>query len=132
MSKNSRVFALLAVAALAVCAAGSAGSAGASGPAASASKSCSISGQETDFGHNMYLDGLTVRHASCRKGKAVVRGYTACRYNRSGLNGKCPGRIHGFKCHEGNRTIAPHIQYSVHVTCKHGAKRVKFTYTQQV
>ncbi len=106
-------------------------SAGAS-PAATASKTCSISGQQRDYGHNMYLDALSVRGARCGKGKAVVNGYTKCRYKHGGLNGRCPNRIKKYKCGEGRRTVAPHIQYSVNVSCKHGSKRIKFTYTQQV
>ena len=131
MLKKSRILALLAVAALAVCAF-AAGSAGAKGSAASASKTCGITGHQTDYGHNMYLDALAVRSTSCAKGKAVVNGYTACRYKHGGLNGTCPNRVQTFKCHEGKRTIAPHIQYSVAVGCRHGGKIIRFTYTQQV
>ena len=80
----------------------------------------------------MYTTSLAVRHTSCAKGKAVVKGYTKCRYKHGGLNGHCPNRVKKFKCGEGKRTLAPHIQYSVKVSCKRGSKRVKFSYTQQV
>ena len=118
----------IALAAIAATAA-LAGPAGAA-PSASASKSCNVSARA--YGHNMYTTSLAVRHTSCAKGKAVVNGYTKCRYKHGGLNGHCPNRVEKFKCGEGKRTIAPHIQYSVNVSCKRGSKRVKFSYTQQV
>ena len=101
-------------------------------PAASASKTCNISGHQRDYGHNMYLDALSVHGTSCRTGRKVVKGYTKCRYKHGGLNGRCPNRVKRYKCGEGKRTVAPHIQYSVNVACKRGSKRIKFTYTQQV
>ena len=99
---------------------------------ASASKSCGISGIQRAYGHNMYLDALSTRNTSCRKGRKVLKGYTKCRYKHGGLNGRCPNRVERYKCGEGKRTVAPHIQYSVNVACKRGARRIKFTYTQQV
>jgi hypothetical protein len=99
---------------------------------ASASGSCNISGIQRAYGHNMYLDALSTRHTSCRTGRKVVKGYTKCRYKHGGLNGHCPNRVKRYKCGEGKRTIAPHIQYSVNVSCHRGSRKVKFTYTQQV
>jgi hypothetical protein len=100
--------------------------------AAGASKSCNISGIQRAYGHNMYLDALGVRNTSCRTGRKVVKGYTKCRYKHGGLNGRCPNRVKRYNCGEGKRTVAPHIQYSVNVRCKRGARKIKFTYTQQV
>lgn len=105
-------------------------SAGAS--AASASGSCNISGIQRAYGHNMYLDALKTHRTSCRTGRKVVKGYTKCRYKHGGLNGRCPNKVKRYKCGEGKRTVAPHIQYSVNVSCHRGARKVKFTYTQQV
>ncbi len=118
----------LALAAIAATAA-LAGPAGAA-PSASASKGCNF--DRRGYGHNMYLTALSVRHTSCAKGKSVVNGYTKCRYKHGGLNGHCPNKVKRFKCGEGKRTIAPHIQYSVNVSCKRGSRRIKFAYTQQV
>jgi hypothetical protein len=105
----------------------------AASPVAEASQTCNINGQQRKFGHNMYLDALSVRRNSCRTGKAVVKGYAKCRYKHGGLNGRCPNRIQKYKCREGRRTVAPHIQYSATVKCQRGASRtIKFTYTQQI
>ena len=101
-------------------------------PAANASSSCNISGHQRDYGHNMYLDALSTHSASCRTGRKVVKGYTKCRYKHGGLNGRCPNKVKRYRCGEGKRTVAPHIQYSVNVSCRHGSHKVKFTYTQQV
>ncbi len=97
---------------------------------ATASNGCTVPPRA--YGHNMYTTSLSVRHSSCRTGRKVVKGYTKCRYKHGGLNGRCPSRIKKYKCHEGRRTLAPHIQFSVKVGCKRGSKRVKFSYTQQV
>ena len=101
-------------------------------PAASASGTCNIKGHQRDYGHNMYLDALKTQSTSCRTGRKVVNGYTKCRYKHGGLNGRCPNKVKRFKCGEGKRTVAPHIQYSVNVSCHRGSRKVKFTYTQQV
>ncbi len=93
---------------------------------------CGIKGQQRDFGQNMYLDALSTKHVSCHTGKQVVNQYSQCRYNNGGLNGRCGGRVKGFKCTEGKRTVAPGIQYSVSVSCKKGSHKVAFTYTQQI
>jgi hypothetical protein len=130
MKATLKLATTIAAAALATAALAAPGAAANS--AASASKSCNISGHQRDYGHNMYLDALSASHTSCRTGRKVLKGYTKCRYKHGGLNGHCPNRVMRYKCGEGKRTIAPHIQYSVNVACKRGSKRIKFTYTQQV
>jgi len=115
--------ALIAAAALAVPGAGAKS-------LASASKGCNVDTRA--YGHNMYTTSLAVSHTSCRTGRKVVKGYTKCRYKHGGLNGRCPSKVKRFKCGEGKRTVAPHIQYSVKVSCKRGSRKVKFSYTQQV
>jgi hypothetical protein len=117
-------------AAAALCLAAIAAPGAAAQPAASASKSCNVDTRA--YGHNMYTTSLAVRQTSCRTGRKVLKGYTKCRYQHGGLNGHCPNRVKRYKCGEGKRTLAPHIQYSVKVSCKRGSKRVKFSYTQQV
>jgi hypothetical protein len=115
--------ALIATAALAVPGAGAKS-------VASASKGCSVDARA--YGHNMYTTSLSVKHTSCRTGRKVVKGYTKCRYKNGGLNGHCSNKVKRYVCGEGKRTIAPHIQYSVKVSCHRGSRKVKFSYTQQV
>jgi len=130
MRSTLKIAMTLAAAALATAALAAPGAGAAA--TATASKSCNIDGHQSDYGHNMYLDALSVRSTSCRTGRKVVKGYTKCRYKHGGLNGRCPNRVKRYKCGEGRRTVAPHIQYSVNVSCKRGSRKVKFTYTQQV
>ncbi|MGZ5322810.1 MAG: hypothetical protein ACXWZ3_01850 [Solirubrobacterales bacterium] len=118
------------IAAAALCLAAIAAPGAAAQPAASASKGCNVDARA--YGHNMYTTSLAVRQTSCRTGRKVIKGYTKCRYKHGGLNGRCPNRVKRYKCGEAKRDLAPHIQYSVKVSCKRGSKRVKFSYTQQV
>lgn len=101
-------------------------------PTASASSACSVTGKERDYGKNMYLTALATKGTPCSKGFQVVNQYSTCRYSHGGLNGRCPSKIKKFKCHEGKRTVAPGIQYSVNVACTHGSSKVNFSYTQQI
>ena len=129
MSSTLKIAITSAAAALIATAALAAPGAGAKSQA-SASKGCSV--ETRAYGHNMYTTSLAVRNTSCRTGRKVIKGYTKCRYKHGGLNGRCPNRVQKYKCGEGKRTVAPHIQYSVKVSCKRGSRKVKFSYTQQV
>jgi hypothetical protein len=119
MSRVVRTSAVVAALALA-----SAGGASAGGPQAHAAGKCNISGQERSFG-TTYVTSISVRHTSCRKGKAVVRAFHKC---RKGPRGKCHHRVLRFKCSERRSGIS--VQFNSRVTCKRGAKVVKHTYTQ--
>ena len=132
MARGRLLMVLLGVAVFALTAL-AAGGAAAENPTASASaRSCRVDSDGGVYGRNMYLLSLKVRNTTCRKGKRVVRAYTACRHAHGGLNDRCPNRVERFRCREGERTVAPHIQYTVDVTCRRGARRILFTYTQQV
>jgi hypothetical protein len=98
--------------------------AGAGGPQAHAAGKCNIRGEERSFG-TTYVTSITVRHTSCRTGKAVVRAFHKC---RKGPRGRCHHRVLRFKCSEHRSGIA--VQFNSRVTCKRGAKVVKHTYTQ--
>ena len=106
--------------------------ASADGPSASASRGCSIKGQQRDFPPASYVTSLRVFNASCRKGKSVIRGYHKCRKANGGANGRCPNRILRFRCTEGAREAVPGVQYNAKVTCRRGARKIVSTYTQNV
>ena len=69
-------------------------------------------------------------NTSCGTGKGVVKGFNKCRHQNGGRDGKCNSKVKGFKCSEGKRDGVPHVQYSSHVSCKKGGKKVAFSYTQ--
>jgi hypothetical protein len=133
MARGKRLIVSLTVAALALAALTAAGSASASDVTASASaRGCGVDNHGGAYGKDMYVLDLTVRHTTCRKAKRVIRAYTDCRHQHGGLNGRCPNRVLHYRCSEGERTVAPHIQYTVEVGCRRGERRIRFTYTQQV
>jgi ribonuclease I len=131
MARGKRLIVSLTLAALAL-AALTMGGASAGAPTATASRACSVSSHGGAYGKDMYVLDLSVRHTTCRKGKRVIRAYTDCRHQHGGLNGRCPNRVLHYRCHEGERTVAPHIQYTVEVGCRRGDRRIRFTYTQQI
>lgn len=122
MSRVALVFAVAAVALLAI-----AGAAGASSPQAHAAGKCNIKGQERKLGAS-YVTSLRVTKTSCRTGKSVVRAYNKCRHRSGGAKGHCHHKVKRYKCSEHRAGVS--TQFDASVTCKRGAKRVKFTYTE--
>jgi hypothetical protein len=106
--------------------------ASAEGPSASASRTCSLKGQQRDFPPASYVTSLRVFNTSCRKGKSVIRGYHKCRKANGGANGRCPNRVLRFRCTEGARQAVPGVQYNATVTCRRGTRKIVSTYTQNV
>jgi hypothetical protein len=121
----SRVALVVAVAAVALFAI--AGAAGASSPQAHAAGKCNIKGQERKLGAS-YVTSLRVTKTSCRSGKSVVRAYNKCRHRSGGAKGHCHHKVKRYKCSEHRAGVS--TQFDASVTCKRGAKRVKFTYTE--
>jgi hypothetical protein len=94
--------------------------------AAAAYHRCSI-GDAGSYG-TTYVTSIGVRHVSCAKGKRVIRAYHKCRHKSGGADGRCHHRVLRFRCTE--RRTKGHGQFTAKVTCTHGAKRVRHTYTQ--
>lgn len=99
-------------------------------PASAAAGTCNISGQERKLGAT-YVTSLKTKGVSCRKGKRVVKAFNACRHE-NGAGGRCNRRVLRFRCSEDRFNELKGVQYDSRVTCKRGAKRVRFTYTQNV
>jgi hypothetical protein len=113
---------IVALAACLVVALGSAGGAGADG--VKARTACGF----LQLG-STYVYDLRAKGTSCDKARAVAKGFTKCRKQNGGANGKCHSRVKHFKCSE-DRFDKNDFQYSSDVVCKRGTKRVRFTYTQ--
>jgi hypothetical protein len=122
MSRVALVVAVAAVALLAI-----AGAAGAGSPQAHAAGKCNIKGQERKLGAS-YVTSLRVTKTSCRTGKSVVRAYNKCRHRSGGAKGHCHHKVKHYKCSEHRAGVS--TQFDASATCKRGAKRVKFTYTE--
>lgn len=88
---------------------------------------CSLAGRERSLGPT-YTTSLSVRHTTCRTGYRVVSAFDACRKHH-GKAGHCRHRVLRFSCSE-NRFDQIPTQYDSRVSCRRGAARVKFTYTQ--
>jgi hypothetical protein len=121
----SRVFALVALAAVVLLALAAA--AGASSPEVHAAKSCHLSPYEQKHMGATYVTSLSVRHVSCKTGKAVVRAYQKCRRHH-GYMGRC-GHAAGYSCKR-HLIDKSAVAYDAKVTCRRGVKRVVHTYQQ--
>jgi hypothetical protein len=75
-----------------------------------------------------YVQTLTVKNTSCKKGWKVVRAFHECRKENGGKNGRCKSRVLGYKCNEGKRNGVSGVRYTAKVKCKRGAKVVKHLY----
>jgi hypothetical protein len=100
-------------------------------PAGAASaRSCGIHNQERSFGPT-YVTLVSESGTSCRRAKAVVRAFHACRKAHGGIKrGRCPAKasVLGYRCTEKRGSIP--TQSSGKVTCRNGKARVIHTYTQ--
>ena len=97
-------------------------------PASAEAKRCLGSRGSRSLGPTYVLQ-ITVTHTSCETGKRVVRAYDRCRRRHGGAKGRCPSRVLHYRCTEGRRRTSP-VQFDAPVSCRYGARRVKFTYTQ--
>ena len=93
-------------------------------PAAEARR-CDISGKERRLGAT-YVTTLTVVRVSCATGERVVRAFHRCRRTP---RGRCHARVLRYRCSDRRTSVIP-SQFEARATCRRGARRVKFTYTQ--
>lgn len=96
-------------------------------PGSAAARTCDVRRDAGSFGVT-YVTSLKVSGTSCARGKQVIRAFTACRKAHGGVKGRCNRRVLGYRCRERRSSIA--TQFSSRVTCRAGARRVIFTYTQ--
>jgi hypothetical protein len=127
MSRVARTSALLA--ALALLALAAAGGAVAGSPQVHAAGKCHFHGTEQQHLGASYVTSLSVKNTSCRTGKAVAHAFNNCRHANGGARGHCHHRVKGYSCKEGRRSGIS-TQYDSSATCRRGAKRVHFTFTE--
>jgi hypothetical protein len=109
------VLALLAVAAVAAI------------PATASAASCKLPPDGKGFGPT-YLLSLKTTQTSCSQGKAVVKAFHACATAKS-PKGRCEKKVLGYSCTERRGAAIP-TQFDAKTSCRKGAARVDFTYTQ--
>jgi hypothetical protein len=126
MSRAVRASFVLA-ALFALVAAGS--SAAGSSPRAHAAGKCGFHGTEQQHLGASYVTSLTVRKVSCATGKKVVKAFNKCRHASGGARGRCHHKVMRYSCTEGRRSGIS-TQYDGSATCKRGARRVHFTFTE--
>jgi hypothetical protein len=91
-------------------------------------KACSLVGKERSLGPS-YTLSLRVSGTSCKTGYRVVRAYDACRKRNGGKAGRCHRKVLRFSCSERRPNSIP-TEFDAKVSCRRGAARVKFSYTQ--
>jgi hypothetical protein len=94
-------------------------------PVAASSKSCSA----PKYPGSGYFTSLSVKGTGCAKGRKVALAHYNCR-TKHGKKGKCSSKVLGYQCTE--KRVSIPTEYDSKVTCKNGAKRVIFTYQQNL
>ena len=116
LRSSSLMAALTAVVVLSAPAAVAIGAPAVAAPAASppahAAGSCSV-GQGKGYGYS-YLTSLTVSSTGCSTGRNVAKHH---------------GHVSGWSCSRKRLDTSP-VQYDEKVSCRSGARRVTWTYTQ--
>ena len=116
----------LALGALALIAAGPAS---ASTPVATAAKSCHLTTNQEFHSGATYLLKLSVGGGvSCATGLKVEKAFQSCRRSTAGHT-TCKKRVLGYRCAQ-KVLDSSRTQYDASVTCKAGARKVAFVYTQ--
>jgi hypothetical protein len=100
------------------------GSASAAHPAARPARAC----KPPKYPGLGYFTTLEVAHVSCATGRRVTLAHYRCR-TRHGRSGHCR-RVLGYRCTERRRSIP--TEYNARVACKRGARRVTYTYQQNL
>ena len=95
------------------------------GPAAAATGSCA----PPAYPGSGYFTSLKVSHVGCKSGRTVTLAHYRCR-TENGKKGRCKRRVRGYSCSEKRNSIPTEI--NSRVTCKKGAKRVVYTYQQNI
>jgi hypothetical protein len=94
-------------------------------PAAQAARSCS----PPSYPGQGYFTSLQVAHVTCATGRKVTLAHYRCRI-KHGRRGHCSGVLR-YRCTEGPRQSSS-VEYNARVTCKRGARKVVYTYTQDL
>ena len=82
-----------------------------------------------DYPGSGYYQYLTVTGASCAEATKQVSAYTRCR-RRDGLDGRCQGKVRGYRCHEKRESIP--TEFDGRVVCTKDGARVVHYYQQNV
>ena len=114
--------ALAVAAVLAVC---SAATAAAAGPPAHVAATCS----PPAYPGSGYFTSLTAKSVSCATARKVTLAHYRCR-TRSGKRGRCHHRVLRYRCSETRTSISTEL--NGRVTCRRGARRVVYTYQQNL
>lgn len=95
-------------------------------PAASAAKSCAT----PKYPGQGYFTSLKVKGTGCAKGRKVALAHHDCR-TEDGPKGRCTRKVRRYRCSETRGAAIP-TEYNARVTCRKGARRVVFTYQQNL
>lgn len=96
-------------------------------PASASAATCKLPADGKGFGPT-YLLSLKTTNASCSTGKAVVKAFHACATANS-PKGRCVKKVLGYACTE-RRSAGIPTQFDAKTSCRKGAAKVDFTYTQ--
>ena len=96
-------------------------------PASASAATCKLPSDGKGFGPT-YLLSLKTTKTTCTQGKAVVKAFHACA-TANGPKGRCVRKVLGYACSERRGAAIP-TQFDAKTSCRKGAAKVDFTYTQ--
>jgi hypothetical protein len=94
-------------------------------PGAASAATCST----PEYPGSGYFTSLKTKNVGCKTGKKVTLAHYKCRI-KNGKKGKCGHKVLRYKCTEARNSIPTEL--NSRVTCKRGAKRVVYTYQQNL
>ena len=94
-------------------------------PVATAAKSC----RAPDYPGSGYFTSLSVKHVTCAFGRKLTLAHYRCR-TENGRAGRCHRKVLHYTCKETRSRIATEIDGRV--TCTRGARKVIYTYQQNL
>ena len=94
-------------------------------PSATSAATCS----PPSYPGSGYFTSLKTKKVGCKTGKKVTLAHYRCRI-KNGKKGRCDHKVLRYKCTEVRNSIPTEL--NARVTCKRGAKRVVYTYQQNL
>ena len=76
-----------------------------------------------------YFTSLTAKNVGCATARKVTLAHYRCR-TRTGKRGRCDRRVLRYRCSETRTSISTEL--NGRVTCRRGARRVVYTYQQNL
>ena len=100
-------------------------------PSVAATKACSTP-KYPNTNPGGYFTSLQVNGVTCKTGRSVALAHYRCRVKK-GRKGRCTSKVRKYSCSESRPADSQsEEQLNAKVTCKRGAKKIVFSYQQNL